>query len=109
MWPTANTEAFMRQPWRTRDKLVIAEQMTHVVDIARVPGTYMLEREISNAFNDIVVNGATAQARIDRANKTINREIMRKLEEFGFIDNNGNTLHEYRIPTVQTIRRLLGR
>jgi len=109
MWATANIDAFMQLPWKTKDKLIIAEQMTHVIDIARVPGTYMLEREMSNAFNDIVVNGRTAQARIDRAIKTIDREIMRKLEEFEYIDSEGNTLREYRIPTIAIIRELLGR
>jgi hypothetical protein len=64
---------------------------------------------MSNAFNDIVANGKTAQARIDKAIKSIDREIMRKLEEFEYIDSEGNTLREYRIPTVEIIRELLGR
>jgi ABC-type glycerol-3-phosphate transport system substrate-binding protein len=109
MWNTANMEAFMLLPWDTKDKLVIAEQMKHVVDIARVPGTYLLEREISNAFNDIVVNGDSAQSRIDKAVKTINREIRRKLEEFEYIDSDGNTLRDYGIPTYDSLKRLLGR
>lgn len=109
MWTTANLDAFMQLPWDTQDKQVIAEQMSHVIDVARVPGTYLLEREISNAFNDIVVNGDTAQTRIDEAVKTINREIDRKLEEFEYIDSEGNTIEEYRIPTIETVRRLLGR
>jgi len=109
MWPTANMEAFMQLPWDTQDKLVIREQMSYVVDIARVPGTYLLEREMSNAFNDIVVDGDNAQTRIDKAVKTINREIERKLEEFEYIDSEGNTLREYGIPTIDSLRKLLGR
>lgn len=109
MWTTANLDAFMQLPWDSDDKQIIAEQMTHVIDVPRVPGTYLLEREMSNAFNDIVVNGDTAQSRIDAAVKTINREIDRKLEEFGFIDENGATLKEYRVPTLDSIKRLLGR
>jgi len=109
MWNTANMEAFMQLPWDTQDKDVIAEQLTYVVDIARVPGTYMVEREMSNAFNDIVVDGLTAQPRIDKAVKTINREVFRKLEEFQFIDSEGNTLKEYRIPTMESVKVLLGR
>ena len=99
----------MQLPWDTQDKLIIREQMAEVVDVARVPGTYLLEREISNAFNDIVVNKDTAQMRIDKAVKTINREIDRKLEEFEFIDSEGNTINEYRVPTIESIRKLLGR
>ncbi|MBE5883984.1 MAG: extracellular solute-binding protein [Lachnospiraceae bacterium] len=109
MWTTANMEAFMQLPWDTQDKLVIREQMAQVVDVARVPGTYLLEREISNAFNDIVVNKQTAQMRIDKAVKTINREIDRKLEEFEFIDGEGNTIEVYGIPTIDSIREILGR
>lgn len=109
MWTTANMEAFMQLPWDTGDKQIIAEQMSYVVDVARVPGTYLLEREMSNAFNDIVVNRQTAQTRIDKAVKTINREFNRKLEEFEFIDSEGNTIEDYNIPTIETIREILGR
>ncbi|MDR0949527.1 MAG: ABC transporter substrate-binding protein, partial [Lachnospiraceae bacterium] len=109
MWSTANIDAFMELPWDSEDKLIIAEQMTHVVDIARVPGTYLLEREMSNAFNDIVVNGDTAQTRIDEAVKIINREIDRKLEEFLYIDNEGNTIQPYNVPSIESVRKLLGR
>lgn len=109
MWTTANMEAFMQLPWDTGDKQIIAEQISYVVDVARVPGTYLLEREISNAFNDIVVNKQTAQTRIDKAVKTINREFNRKLEEFEFIDSEGNTIRDYNIPTIETIREILGR
>ena len=109
MWTTANMEAFMQLPWDFGDKQIIAEQMSYVVDVARVPGTYLLEREMSNAFNDIVVNKQTAQTRIDKAVKTINREFDRKLEEFEFIDSEGNTIEDYNIPTIETIREILGR
>ena len=109
MWPTANMEAFMQLPWDTDDKKVIREFAANVVDVARVPGTYLLEREMSNAFNDIVANGHNEQTRIDKAVKVINREIERKLEEFGYIDSNGNVIEEYKIPTIDSIKKLLGR
>jgi ABC-type glycerol-3-phosphate transport system substrate-binding protein len=109
LWATANMDAFMELPWPSEDKLIIKEQMSHVIDIARVPGTYLLEREMSNAFNDIVVNGDTAQTRIDEAVKVTNREFDRKLEEFGFTDSEGNTIEDYLVPSIDTVRRLLGR
>ena len=109
IWPTANIEAFKLLPWDTEDKLVVEQFAKNVIDVARVPGTYMLEREMSNAFNDITVNGANEQTRIDKAVKTINREIKRKLEEFGYIDAEGNTIREYRIPTMERVRVILGR
>lgn len=109
MWTTANMEAFAQLPWDTDDKEVITEFAANVVDVARVPGTYLLEREMSNTFNDIVVNGDTEQTRIDKAVKTINREFERKLEEFGYNDDEGNVIKEYEIPTVDRVKKLLGR
>lgn len=109
MWPTANMEAFAQLPWDTADKEVIEAFAKNVKDIARVPGTYLLEREMSNAFNDIVVNGENEQTRIDEAVKTINREFERKLEEFGYNDDQGNVIEEYEIPTYESECELLGR
>ena len=80
-----------------------------MVDVARVPGTYMLEREMSNAFNAIVVDGDSAQSRIDEAVKVIDREMKRKLEEFGYIDSDGNTVRDYVIPDIDSIKVILGR
>ena len=109
MWATANLEAFKQLPWDSDAKEVILEFAKNVVDVARVPGTYLLEREMSNAFNDIVVNGDNEQERIDKAVKTINREFERKLEEFGFIDENGNVIKEYKIPDIERVKEILGR
>ena len=103
IWPTANMEAFDLLPWDTADKRIVRTFARSVVDVARVPGTYMLEREMSNAFNDIVVNGDNEQTRIDKAVKIINREIDRKLEEFGYIDSGRQ--HRSRStgsPTIET-------
>ena len=109
LWTTANVEAFERLPIDSSHKKVILEFAKNVIDVARVPGTYMLEREISNAFNSVVVDGKSAQTRIDEAVKVIDREMKRKLEEFGYIDSEGNTLKEYRIPDINSIMPILGR
>ena len=109
MWNTANVEAFAQLPIDSDHKEVILEFAKNVVDVARVPGTYMLEREMSNAFNSIVVDGEDEQERIDEAVKTIDREILRKLEEFGFIDAEGNTIEKYVIPNIDSVKEILGR
>lgn len=109
LWTTANVEAFERLPLDSGHKKVILEFAKNVIDVARVPGTYMLEREISNAFNSVVVDGKSAQTRIDEAVKVINREMKRKLEEFGYIDSDGNTIKEYVIPDINSIMPILGR
>lgn len=109
MWSTANMEAFAQLPWDSNARTVIMETAENVIDIARVPGTYLLEREMSNTFNDIVVNADNEQTRIDKAVKSINREFARKLEEFGYNDSEGRVITEYVIPTIDSVREVLGR
>ena len=64
---------------------------------------------MSNAFNNIVVDGENLRSRIDDAVKIVNRETSRKLEEFGYIDSEGNVLKEYIVPSVETVREILSR
>lgn len=106
IWPTANLEAFGKLPFPTAHKDIIMEQASNILEAPRLLGSYMMEREISNSFNDIVVNGDTLRARIDKAVKTVERETERKLEEFGYIDSEGNVLKEYMVPSVEAVRRI---
>ena len=106
IWPTANLEAFAELPFPTAHKDIIMEQAENILEAPRLLGSYMMERELSNSFNDIVVNGETLRARIDETVKTVERETERKLEEFGYIDSEGNILREYRVPSVEAVRRI---
>ena len=108
-WPTANTQALAQLPIESDDMEIFLQFAKNVVDVARVPGTYMLEREMSNAFNSVVVDGDSVQSRLDAAVKTIDREILRKLEEFGFIDSEGNVIEYYYIPDIESVKEILGR
>lgn len=99
----------MELPLETNSKKVIAETAKNVVDVSRVPGTYLLEREISNAFNDICVNGDDARTRIDKAVKSVNHEFDRKLEEFGYNASDGSVIKDYHIPTYDSLKETLGR
>lgn len=109
IWPTANLEAFSKLPYPTSDKEIIMTQAEDILEAPRLLGSYMLERELSNAFNDVVVNGDTVRSRIDEAVKIVNRETDRKLEEFGYIDSEGNVLKEYTVPSVEKVREILGK
>jgi len=108
LWNTANMDAFEALPWDSQDKKVIMEQSTWIKESPRILGTYMLERELSNAFNDIVVQGETLRIRIDKAIKLIDRETERKLEEFGYLDN-GVVIKEYEVPTMEKVYEILGK
>lgn len=107
MWNTANTEAFQMLPWKSADKEVILEQAEWTIEAPRVPGSYMVEREMSNAYNSIVVAGETLRTTLDEAAKNIDRETKRKLEEFGYLKD-GEVIKEYETPTIETVRQILG-
>lgn len=109
IWPTANLEAFEMLPYPTSDKDIILEQAQYILETPRLLGSYMMEREVSNAFNDVVVNGDSVRSRIDEVAKTVLRETERKLEEFGYIDSDGNVLKEYEVPSVEKVLEILNR
>lgn len=109
MWNTANREAFSRLPWKTRDKETILTQVEWINEAPRLPGSYMVEREIANAYNSIVVNGENLRRTLDNAVKRINRETERKLEEFGYNDANGNVVTPYEVPTIDKVRQIIGK
>lgn len=107
IWNTANLEAFISLPWNSQDKFVIEEQSRWVIESPRILGGYMLEREMSNSFNDIVVNGKSLRTRIDRAVKVVDRETRRKLEEFGYIVD-GEVIIPYNVPDISKVNQILG-
>lgn len=99
IWNTANIEAFKELPWNTKHKNIILQQTQWLVEPPRVPGSYMVERELSNAYNSIVLDGKNLRTAIDLASKRIDREINRKLEEFGY-RKNGVTVKPYVVPKI---------
>jgi len=107
IWNTANMEAFAELPWDSRHKKVIMEQTNWILEAPRLPGSYMLERELSNAYNAIVVNGEDLRITLDNAVKRIRRETERKLKEFGYLSPKGELVEEYVVPTLETVREIL--
>ncbi|MDD2648278.1 MAG: extracellular solute-binding protein, partial [Eubacteriales bacterium] len=105
IWPTANTEAFAQLPLQASHKRVIIEQSKWMTEAPWVLGTYMLERELSNAYISVVVEGMDARRAIDTAVKRINRETFRKLEEFGYYKD-GKMLKDFMTPTDELIKRI---
>lgn len=106
IWPTANREAFATLPLRASHKKVIIEQMQWMTEAPWVLGTYMLERELSNAFISVTVNGVEARRAMDTAVKRINRETYRKLEEFGYYVD-GEMVEDFVTPDVSVVTRLI--
>jgi ABC-type glycerol-3-phosphate transport system substrate-binding protein len=104
LWYSANLEAFSHLPLPQEDKDVISQQWQWIQEPVLLPGSYMEEREISNAWNKIVFDGVNPRVAIDSAIITINREFARKMEEFGYIQN-GRVVKAYKIPTIDTVKR----
>ena len=104
IWLPSNLEAIADCVLPTDDKLAILEQLTYLRDVPRTPGQYMLERDLSNIWNSVAVDGAAAQPSIDEKIMEINREITKKMSDLGYVDTNGNLLKEYQIHDVDWIK-----
>ncbi len=106
LWNSANVDAFMNSPWPTEHKQVIAEQMTWIYETPRNPGSYMVERELSNAVNAVALEGDNLRSALDEAIKRIDRELERKLEEFGRLKD-GELTEPFIVPDINTIKEWL--
>jgi len=103
MWNSANVEAFEGMSIRREHKAVFLEQWQWVLDTAKTPASYMLEREISNAWNRIVYDGVNVRTAMEDAMVLVQKEIDRKMLEFRFIDSQGNVLTPYLLPTKDNL------
>lgn len=103
LWNSANLEAFSRLAIPEEHRTVILEQWKWLLEPVRLPGSYMQERELSNVWNRIVFDGVNPRVALDRSIILINREITRKMEEFGYLEN-GRRVKEFKIPTIETVQ-----
>lgn len=103
LWNSANLEAFAQLSIPAEHKKVILEQWQWLQEPIRLPGSYMQERELSNIWNRIVFDGVNPRVAIDQAVNTINREIARKMEEFGYLKD-GQRVKDFKIPTIETVK-----
>jgi len=102
LWNTANLEAFAELPLPQEHIEVILGQWEYALEASRIPGAYMVEREISNAWNKIVFDDENPRIAMDQAAKIANREILYKMEEFGYVVD-GVVVKDYRVPTIYNI------
>lgn len=109
LYMTANLEAFKESAWPSDSKNIVLSQWQWIRSTGKVPGDYMLERELSNAWNRTVLDGMNPRISIDKAIVIVNNEIKRKLIEFGYMDDNGNIIKPYIIPTHENIEQWVRR
>lgn len=103
LWASANMTAFESSVFPEAHKQVIKNQWEWVLDVPRLPGWYMIERELSNAWNSVVFDNYNVRWCIDNAVTNSNREITRKLEEFGYVKN-GVLLKPFKITTIEEVK-----
>jgi ABC-type glycerol-3-phosphate transport system substrate-binding protein len=103
LWFSANMEATSQLDIPEEHRNVILQQWQWLQEPVRLPGSYMQERELSSIWNRIVFNGMNPRVSIDRSVITINREITRKMEEFGYLEN-GVRVGKFNIPTIEMVR-----
>jgi len=103
LYMSANIEGFKMGAWPSESKDIVLEQWKWIQATGKVPGDYMLERELSNAWNRVVFDGINPRIAIDDAKSIIDSELERKLIEFGYMDLDGKIIKTYQIPTINNI------
>jgi len=101
---SANLAAFALSPMPEPDKKIVLESWESMKDVQYVPGWYLVEREISNTWNAVVFDRNIPRVRIDRAQVLSNREISRRMEEFGYVKN-GKMVKPYPVYAVDDMKR----
>jgi hypothetical protein len=98
----------MEQLYYPRDHMEsILEQWSWEKESVRHPASYMLERAISDAWTKVVAESKNKMVSIEYAAMISDREIQRKLLEFGYIDSEGNVLKEFVTDTPERLRARL--
>ncbi|MBQ8804466.1 MAG: extracellular solute-binding protein [Tyzzerella sp.] len=106
-WNTANMKAFEETSYPDEHKDVIRVAWENQKENLQHPASYIVEREISNAFTNATVNGDTVIEALDASKLVADREIMRKLKEFGYVDSDGNLERNYPIEVMKDIEAKL--
>jgi len=103
MWSSANLEAFASLPIPQEHKDIILEQWEWLKEVPRIPGSYIIEREVSNIWNRVVFSGENLRSSIDSSVIRIDREIRRRMEEFGYMEN-GVVVRPYILPRLEKVQ-----
>lgn len=82
----ADQEALKQLNWSKSDLEKIISQMDELEEIPIIPSSYVVTREIMNAFRSVVNDHDNARETLRWYNKDINAEITRKRENLGIDD-----------------------
>ena len=82
-YPTANLTAFEQLPWTLEERRVLSEQWKMVRPLENVPGSYYIDRSLTNAFRRVVYYYDNPRETLLRYNEDMNLELTRKRIEYG--------------------------
>jgi ABC-type glycerol-3-phosphate transport system substrate-binding protein len=82
-WNTANVNAMEGMAWSRDEINAIMEQWSWFKEQPIVLGGYYTPRHLMNAWNKVVLLGENTRISLEDAVKEINKELLRKQEEFG--------------------------
>ncbi|MBP5248454.1 MAG: extracellular solute-binding protein, partial [Lachnospiraceae bacterium] len=102
-WLSSNIEALTEAPIDQADKDVILSSIKWLRDVPRSMVQYLVERSLSDIWNKMISDGVSAQVVIDEQTIPINREIKKKMQELGYMDEEGNVTRPYVIRDVDWI------
>ncbi len=105
IWNSANMKSFENLRIEESHKETILEQWEHLREIPKIPGSYIIEREISNIWNNVVFNDSNLRSAINDAIIKIDKELTRKMKEFEYLDSQGNIIKEFILPTKEDIEQ----
>ena len=78
----ANVEALANLSWTYKEQQLIYEQWNESFVLPQIPGSYIVNRNLVNAFRKVVFSSNNPRETIVSYNKTIETEIARKRKEF---------------------------
>ena len=105
LFVSANPEVIDILPLPEEHKSVIEEQLDYAREVQRIPGGYVVEREVSSAWNAIVLGGKDVRSSVEEASRISDKEIKRKMKEFGYVDQDGNKIKPYQVNTKEDLEK----
>lgn len=105
LWNTANLDAIEQYTiFSDAHKQVILDQLKNTKETPLIPAYYQVERDLSNARNEVIMSDFTAREALDRAILSSNRAIQKKMREFKFMDSQGNLLKPFAVADAERIK-----
>jgi len=105
---SANMDALAQSVWDEDIKQPMLRQAIWARTPAITPGSYIVERELSNIWNKVVIDLLDASVAINESIPRITRELNRKFAEFGYKTSTDTSGKSYLVPMNSNIRLWIG-